>query len=249
MWRTRGLIAAAAVATVVTVAAASPTPDPDAGAADGTVGLLVSAGTPDAALQTGAVCTGTVLGDRVLTAAHCVDTGHDLEVVVAPASLCGGGPYTRRTVTVVATHPPAGGARIDLAVLTIATTGGQVPPHAMPRGAGATFTAHGWGGFTTAGIRSCHRHTVALEPVPDCPGTLTATGRGAWELCAVGRDGNTCAGDSGGPVTDRSGLVVAVTSAGVGCDPADAGLYMRLAPSRDWLALHGVRLTAATPHR
>ncbi len=62
-------------------------------------------------------------------------------------------------------------------------------------------------------------------------------------LCAGRPEGgvDTCSGDSGGPLRDATGLVVGITSWGVGCGrPGLPGIYTRISAVATWVArAHG----------
>jgi|GEM_PF-3299463 hypothetical protein len=168
------------------------------------------------------VCSGTIVGNAVITAAHCTDDDQPLEVAVGPVDLCTRTPIETAGVALLR-HPDR---RIDVAVLVPEET---LPPgEPPPVGRSGGWSATGWG--SAPGSYRCGSRTVDLVSTDGC------TGRSTDDLCLTGLADNTCIGDSGAGVIDPSGRLVAVTSHGSGCAPGDPGVYASLEPISAWLS-------------
>ena len=162
--------------------------------------LLVWQGTPHDALATGALCTGTLIGERVLTAAHCVREG-SLEAVVGVVDMCHPGPAPRVALG-APLFPHGRGSELDVAWLPVVgpiSSPAEAPDPAAP----GQLVALGFGGASASGVRSCGQHRVVLEPLPadDCTPMLKAAERHEPDprrvLCApAGRYSTTAAGSS-----------------------------------------------------
>lgn len=177
------------------------------------------------------VCSGTVVGTLVLTAAHCVPEGRKVRVVVGAVDLCAAHDSATTRVSEVLRPPGA----TDVAVLV---PEGPLPAAEPPPPArGTSWAVTGWG--SAPGSFRCGPRTVDLEPAEGCGGEDGAA------LCLTGNRENTCTGDSGGGVVDAGRMVVAVTSSGAGCAPGDPGTYATLASVADWLATAGVTVRPA----
>jgi len=215
------------------------------------VALVPTGGAPE--LST--FCGGTLIAPTVvLTAAHCVidDAGATrpagaVEAVIGAEDLLA--PADRVAVAEVRVHP---GYRVegdapDAALLVLAR------PAAAPVAAYASSPAQdpdierpgaiaGWGeeGEDTA----LYPTRLVAAPVTiftsaRCRGMLGGSFHVGGALCAGRTEGgvDTCSGDSGGPLRDASGLVVGVTSWGVGCGrPGLPGIYTRLSAVSGWIA-------------
>ncbi len=80
---------------------------------------------------------------------------------------------------------------------------------------------------------------VTIFSGASCRGMLGTSFHLGTTLCAGRREGgaDTCSGDSGGPLRDAGGLVVGVTSWGVGCGrPGLPGVYTRVSAFALWIA-------------
>ena len=188
-------------------------------------------------------CTGIVIGPRaVLTAAHCVPPGADLRIHYRDGS---GAPVLLETAGVVR-HPgyraDAVARRkrsVDLAVVTLPA---PLPDRFRPAALSATAVAAPGERFRIAGFG------VAREGEAASSGQLREAELAAraplsavllWIEDPSHRGAGACTGDSGGPVLDIRGDVVALTlwsagAAGKQCGALTQALW--LAPYRDWIA-------------
>ena len=260
------LAASAALLALAPVALAGPAAHdgaPDAGAlivggapvSDGSwpsiVALVPAGGSP----QLSTFCGGTLIAPTmVLTAAHCVigasgatKPAGSLEAVIGAEDLTA--PADRIAVTAVRVHP---GYRVegdapDAALLVLARP--AAAPVAAIAGAAAqdpdlerAGAIAGWGeeGEDTA----LYPTRLVAAPVTifssaRCREMLGSSFHVGGALCA-GRPGggaDTCSGDSGGPLRDADGLVVGVTSWGIGCGrPGLPGVYTRLSAISAWIS-------------
>jgi S1-C subfamily serine protease len=189
----------------------------------------------------GGVCSGIVVApDAVLTAAHCVAgagefrvhwRGEDGQPVLIP-------PVARAIHPAFVANSVAARRRsIDLALLR---TPSALPDRFRPVALSASAPAQA-AGVTLGG------YGVARDGDARSTGTFRSVGLSAVQpygpstilLWASGpRGAGACEGDSGGPMTDGAGTVVAVTSwaAGernAGCGSMSQGILV--APQRDWL--------------
>lgn len=211
---------------------------------------LVPAGTPSAA---GAFCGGTLIGpSAVLTAAHCVVTDGlalapaEIDVIAGATDLAGSG--ERIAVAAIRVHPTyrAPGDGADAAVLILATPS-SAPVAAFARAGEDAADVDRAGEIAGWGARS-ETDTIGSTSLLSAPVTVFGTSRCArylgsaysarLALCAGRPEGgvDTCSGDSGGPLRDGTGLLIGVTSWGVGCGRAGRpGVYTRVAAVADWI--------------
>lgn len=229
---------------------------------DGSWPSIVALVPTGVAPELGTFCGGTLIAPAVvLTAAHCVlDEGGapkpagSFEAVTGAEDLLA--PADRIAVTAIRIHP---GYRVegdapDAALLILAR------PTTAPVAAYAASAAQdpdlerpgaiaGWGeqGENT------NQYPTRLVAAPvtifagaRCKEMLGAAFHLGGALCAGRPEGgvDTCSGDSGGPLRDATGLVVGITSWGVGCGrPGLPGVYTRISSVSDWIS----RAMAAPP--
>lgn len=231
------------------------------------VALVPAGGSPELSTFCGATLIAPTV---VLTAAHCVidDSGAprpagSIEALIGAEDLLE--PADRIALTAIRVHPGyrAEGDAPDAALLLLAR------PASAPVAAIATAAQDpdleragaiaGWGeeGEETA----LYPTRLVAAPVTifssaRCREMLGGSFRVGGALCAGRPEGgvDTCSGDSGGPLRDASGLVVGVTSWGVGCGrPGLPGVYTRLGAVSGWIARNllapGSARAQATPVR
>lgn len=188
-------------------------------------------------------CTGIVVAPQaVLTAAHCVPPGAELRIHYRDA----GGAPVLLPVAGVLRHP---GYRaeaiarrersIDLAVLRLAS---PLPERFRPAALGSQAAARVGEPFRIAGFG------LAREGEASSSGRLREASLAAraplsdvllWAVDPAGHGAGACTGDSGGPVLDGSGSVVALTLWSAGAGRRDCGALTQalwLAPWRGWIA-------------
>jgi V8-like Glu-specific endopeptidase len=196
--------------------------DPVAGAHAPIVGGVEEPGMPAVVAiinqTTGGLCTGTLISPWVvLTAKHCVQGPGTDALYPATDFVVGIGPRIDAfddtfEVTAVATTPgswdltPVGGVsgallHLDVATMTLASPA-TVDPIPFRRDEvtgviGSELTAVGYGGRPGGGVGEKWRTT------------LTATSQTGYVI--VGTTA-VCGGDSGGPILDATGVVIAVSS-------------------------------------
>lgn len=212
-------------------------------------------------------CTASLIAPRwLLTAAHCgVSPG--AQARVGGVDSLSGTPYE---VTSVLAHPDyeslerSGLAIADIAVLQLRepVTNGlplllnadskEPSDGSFARAAGYGLIAEGWSGSTRA--RALRRVDMPAVPPTACRTAFRRVGASAVarnvstkaHLCAGYVEtpppcrGDTCLGDSGGPLIVRTSsgelIQVGVTSAGLGCArPGLPGVYSRLSLYASWI--------------
>jgi trypsin len=195
---------------------------------------LTNGSAPAHDLSGASYCAGVLIsGDRILTAAHCREeigsTGPLGAAQVGAVNLCSTAPIDGLRVEIVdATVPPDSG---DLAVLTVRAGGPSPVPKiadASPA-VGDTLTAWGWGSEVPGAAKACSAEAKRLVVVPDsdCERVLAESLPGPY-FCAIpaAGSGNTCTGDSGGPVFTTRGELVGIVAGGAGCAVDDPGTYV-----------------------
>jgi secreted trypsin-like serine protease len=239
-------------------------------AASGAWPSIVALVTPGLDPVAGQFCGGTLIAPTVvLTAAHCVrdEAGAVLapgriEVLAGTGDLEAGDPIP---VALVRAHP---GYRDDGdapdAALLVLSRASAAPPAAYARpgqdaDAERVGAIAGWGelGEGTGSYPNLLMEApVTIFSAQRCAEALGGAFSRDGALCAGRLEGgvDACAGDSGGPLRDASGLVVGITSWGVGCArPGLPGVYTRVSGVAAWidrtLADPAAPAAAATPAR
>jgi secreted trypsin-like serine protease len=209
---------------------------------------LVGASAPEDDIFNGQFCGGVLTRtNQVLTAAHCVvgREAANTHAVVGADNLCRLRPIDgiRRRVLSISVHPHynrVAGA-FDLAELTL---DGHLPADrvrsiAAPELGDIEATALGWGRTSVGGIPSCRlsRALMSLRATADCEAVASTSDRpfdSGSMLCAMPASeasGDTCAGDSGGPlILGRdldSGPIIGIVSWGRGCGAGWPGVYAK----------------------
>ena len=222
--------------------------------ADGSWPSIVALVPAGVAPELGAFCGGTLIAPTaVLTAAHCVldDGGRvkpaaTIDVVAGAEDLLA--PAERITVSEIRVHP---GYRVegdapDAALLILSAP--SAAPAAAIAAAGQDADVErpgqiaGWGEMGEGTAQFPTRLVAAPVTIfsgARCREMLGASFHLGGALCAGAAAGgvDTCSGDSGGPLRDATGLVVGITSWGVGCGRAGLpGVYTRIARVSAWIA-------------
>ena len=199
-----------------------------------TTGALVSPATPGIAEL---VCSGTMVGCRTfLTAAHCVceGAGSDCPSAALDSSdylvfLQHAGFFPLERVTV---HPDYDFPDYDLAVVRLAEPVTGVRPTPLPNATPAVGTSGTVVGFGRSGGAADDfglKRSTRIE-IATCPADLSPPLQLCWDFLdpigEPGEHGNTCNGDSGGPLFVDLGLgpvLAGVTSGGTtpDCLPPD----------------------------
>lgn len=189
----------------------------------------------------GAVCSGVVVSPlAILTAAHCADSSREHRVHYME-----NGQPVMLTPAAAATHPQyvkdAIAARrqsIDLAILRLAQplpsrfTPATLSIGPQPR-AGASVTVSGYGSVGREAADGKFRSVIAPVVEPWGPGKILL-----WIGAPKGKSAGACAGDSGGPISETDGEVIAITSWSKGAGSAPCGQTTQgvlLPPQRDWI--------------
>ena len=222
-------------------------------AAPGTWPSIVALVTPGTGAEAGQFCGGTLIAPSiVLTAAHCVidEAGTVLgpagvDVLAGTTDLTTGG--ERIPVAVVHAHPAfhTDGDPYDAALLVLSRPSAAPAAAYVRDGQDADLerpgTLAGWGeiGENTAQYPTALMEAaVTIYPAARCAQALGGAFTRGATFCAGNLAGgvDSCAGDSGGPLRDGSGLVVGITSWGVGCGRRGLpGVYTRVGALTSWI--------------
>lgn len=192
-------------------------------------------------------CGGVLIDTgTVATVAHCVEDreAKSVDVVVGANNLCRGAPIEGERIPVrsVDVHPlrDPENQLFDVAFLTLSRPSEGDPISVAKPDDGASASAYGWGRASLHAANSCGLARVplkliALDRCAQALSDMSAFLHQDSGFCArpkAPRSGDTCLGDSGGPVLqerrDGSVVVVGLVSWGVGCDGSLPGVYARL---------------------
>lgn len=215
---------------------------------------FVSTGTGD--------CSGSIIASSwVLTAAHCVDTSESssVSVYVTGTNTRDGVVHSARQlfrhpkfqasdkvagfdVALIELEKPIESSTNFCAVALNSDTDGP-SPKTFVRATGYGSVSEAWIGGAS---RNLHRVDLPVISTADCISALGGDAvdlSGQVHLCAghtdSACDGDTCLGDSGGPVVVRNedGFVqVAMTTGGIGCARGGVpGVYTRIGGVLEWI--------------
>lgn len=223
-WLSLGILVGVIVAATGCAESAERESPSTAGPVVTPVALMLEGATVDS-LSTGLLCSGSIVHQHLVTAAHCVES--PFSAFHIPSGDCDE-PDDARRIDI--------GARVDLKTeLDIAVFEvGSTVREDKERLRSDSIGVYGWADHNEAGIRVCRLHRVELENVitGNCRSHApVASGEEAALLCgrAVGRD--TCSGDSGAPMVDARGNVEAVLSYGYGCQIGGSSVYVPVCPA------------------
>lgn len=200
-------------------------------------------------------CGGSILtNNKILTAAHCVDSQISRSVRCGSSRFDSGGQFI--AVASFVQHPQYSRQTLDfdVAVLTLASPlvfNEAVQPISLARihskpAVGTTITVVGWGSTREGGPVSAQLQMVTKPIVSndDCAQAYQPWGFPVTDrmICAGVPEGgrDACQGDSGGPMVYKSGdssvVVAGTVSWGVGCARAGLpGVYGNVAYLWDWI--------------
>jgi S1-C subfamily serine protease len=171
-------------------------------------------------------CSGVLISAGLaITANHCVNglEAADVDVVLELQDLCHPeGIEPRVSVRRIGRSPTT-----DLAALWLEVDAEVTPtPVAGTLDDGDQLFAWGWGRQSPGGPLPCHATAKPLKRTDDNACEHDGVQLSDGQICATPTGGrNTCSGDSGGPVLDQRGELVAIVSGGKGCGVSDPGSY------------------------
>lgn len=202
-------------------------------------------------------CGGSIVGpSTVVSAAHCFDpsnpTSYSIRAGVLDYRDTSG---QDRAVVRVINHPDFNFAQApDVAVLQLASPlvfDSRVSSIALANPSeisiGQSAVVSGWGALSDAGVEypdELLKTTVTLIGDAECEASLAAEEPGttivdALELCASSSPGDSCYGDSGGPLTVGTGSQArlgGIVSWGLLCGPPSPGIYAEVPAIAEWIA-------------
>ncbi|XP_043192348.1 venom serine protease 34-like isoform X2 [Amphibalanus amphitrite] len=199
-------------------------------------------------------CGGSVVNSRfVMTAAHCTDGLHPINITVAVGLHEVGGTAGARVIKVsgIRQHSEYNSAAafdLDISLLELAEEiafSDRVRPVCLPRGgdlyAGVPAIVSGWGTLKSGGSQPDVLHSVTVRTVTnaECAAAYGASSITANMLCAAEYGKDSCQGDSGGPLVSSAGgraTQIGVVSFGKGCAvPGYPGVYVRVTELMGWI--------------
>lgn len=212
----------------------------------GVVALVLNRTLPGDPYQ-GTFCSGVLVGSSVvLTAAHCVagQSPGSFYTILGADNLCRDRPVDGERVDVAAIsihqlYDETTGV-YDLAELTLERSA-SLPPRQMSNAVSAgPASSYGWGSSAEGTATSCRLEKIPLTiPLQETCAAVLGQGRRTFDsatmICALPQGaGNTCYGDSGGPLIagnddDSLGPVIGIVSWGRDC--TGGGAYARVS---DW---------------
>lgn len=217
----------------------------------------------------GHLCGGSILNASVIvSAAHCFDTTDPTGLYIRAGVTNRDDPSGQdRQISSIIVNPSFAATQVgDVAVLHLTTplnlnaNVAAIPlANANDFIVGGLGTVSGWGSISETGPDSQTLLYAQVTMIDDvtCAASLlaedpTATLSPADEVCASSSPGDSCYGDSGGPlaVSTASGLrLLGIVSWGVFCGPASPGIYAEVATWAGWINQNAgiVAAPTATP--
>ena len=202
--------------------------------------------------------------DTIITAAHCLYTENQSQVVYIGAYNAGAG--LKRLVTSVGFHPGYNREthendlailKLDAAVTTIAPVELNTNPDLPEIGFPLTVLGMGTVDAVTKQVATIlQQGTVWALEDKECNNAYgEAYTSGTVEspspmLCAgwEGGEVDACHGDSGGPLLGDNNVLMGVVSAGQGCgEVGKPGVYARIQPALEWIESQICRMTDNPP--
>lgn len=176
-----------------------------------------------------------------VTAAHCVENRRPkgLEVWFGISNLDDSSEAIRRDITGIHLHQAyredfEGNLVNDIAFLQLATPVEDIDPLPFARGPravapGKSVRAIGWGSKRRFGgfPKELREADLRIFPMGKARKLFRTNALGLRHIAAKRSGKDTCQGDSGGPLflPDGDGLLVGITSFGIGCDEGFPGIY------------------------